>query len=256
LARRSLLERLFEPGALRVVFQPVFESGLQGRTHYVESLIRGPEDTSLANPEILFEYARKKHAALAVDRLCIATVLRAARDFVEHAPIGINVHASSLAQDPELLNFIGDNAAVCGVDPSRLVLEIVEHAPPWDVRAFRTGIAGLREIGVRIALDDIGLGHSNFLMVLECRPDYFKIDRYFVSGSHADYYRRAVLRSVAELARPFGAQVVAEGVETDADLATVRELGIGLVQGYLLARPTGALEIRDRLMGPSALPWR
>ena len=123
------------------------------------------------------------------------------------------------------------------------MIEIVEHAPPWDVTGFRNGLEGLRDIGARIALDDIGMGHANYRMILECRPDYFKIDRYFVAGSHGDFHRRAVLASVAELARPFGARVVAEGVEAPADLETVRGLGIDLAQGFLFgpALPASAL---------------
>lgn len=252
---RSLLEQVLTPGALSVVFQPVFEAQSERRVHYLESLIRGPKGTSLEAPEILFEYARRKNATVAVDCACIQAILHASRELAEGSHIGINVHASTLAQDPELLNFIGDSAAGCGIEPSRLVVEIVEHAPPWDVEAFRNGVEGLRGIGARIALDDVGLGHSNFLMILECRPDYFKIDRHFVSGCHADFYRRAVLASVAELARPFGARVVAEGVEAREELEAVRGLGIGLVQGWLLGRPCEAKQIRERLSDGAAVAW-
>jgi len=79
-------------------------------------------------------------------------------------------------------------------------------------------------------------------MILECRPDYLKVDRHFVDGCHRDFHRRAVLASVAQLARPFGARVVAEGVEEVEDLAALRRLGINLVQGYLLARPLPVAE--------------
>jgi EAL domain-containing protein (putative c-di-GMP-specific phosphodiesterase class I) len=119
----------------------------------------------------------------------------------------------------------------------------VEHAPPWDVVGFRTALERLRALGALIALDDVGLGHSNYMMILECRPDYFKVDRHFVEGCHRDFHRRAVLASVARLARPFGARVVAEGVEQPKDLAALRRLGITLVQGYLLARPAPVAEI-------------
>ena len=90
-------------------------------------------------------------------------------------------------------------------------------------------------------LDDIGLGQSNYLMMLECKPDYFKIDRHFVTECHRDFHRRAVLRSIAALALQFGSQVIAEGVETMADLETVNATGISLVQGWLFGRPRPAL---------------
>ncbi|HEX9631884.1 MAG TPA: EAL domain-containing protein [Gemmatimonadales bacterium] len=77
-------------------------------------------------------------------------------------------------------------------------------------------------------------------MILECRPDYFKIDAFLVAGAHGDYYRRAVLRSIVELAASFGGTAIAEGVESAADLRTVLSEGVRTVQGYLLARPAAA----------------
>jgi EAL domain-containing protein (putative c-di-GMP-specific phosphodiesterase class I) len=186
------------------------------------------------SPEVLFEYARRKNCSAHVDAACVRAALAEARQLPEDVRVGVNIHASTLALDPEFLNVVGDAASVNGINPTRLVLEIVEHAPPWDVAGFRNGLEGLRAIGARVALDDIGLGHSNYLMILECRPDYFKVDRHFVHGAHADFYRQAVLASVAHLARPFGAQVVAEGVERPEDLRAVRAAGIGLAQGWLL----------------------
>jgi EAL domain-containing protein (putative c-di-GMP-specific phosphodiesterase class I) len=252
-----LLERILERGALRALFQPVLAlDGACPRPHYVESLIRGPEGTNVETPEILFSYARRKNATAAVDRACIDAILIAARELPGETVLGLNVHASTLAQEPEFLNFLGDTALLCGISPHRLVIEIVEHAPPWDVTGFRNGLDGLRAIGARIALDDVGLGHANYMMILECRPDYFKVDRYFVAGSHADFHRRAVLASVAELARPFGARVVAEGVEAPEDLAAIRGLGIGLAQGFLFGPARTARDLAASLASSTPLETR
>jgi EAL domain-containing protein (putative c-di-GMP-specific phosphodiesterase class I) len=241
LSEDTLIDRLLVPGALTAAFQPVCEvrEGLP-RTDYLEALIRGPRGTSVESPNVLFEYARRKNRAAEIDAACVRTVLGAAAGLPGRFRIGLNIHASTIALDPEFLNTLGDAASVNGISPERLVVEVVEHAPPWDVEGFRNGLAGLRAIGARIALDDIGLGHSNYLMVLECRPDYFKIDRHFVRGAHTDFYRQAVLASVAQLARPFGAQVVAEGVETVQDLRAAQDAGIGLFQGWLLSAPLPA----------------
>jgi EAL domain-containing protein (putative c-di-GMP-specific phosphodiesterase class I) len=230
-----LIDRILEPGALTPAFQPVCEARDGAlRIHYLEALIRGPRGTSIESPNVLFEYARRKNRAAEVDLACVRAVLGAATALPRQVRIGINIHAATLALDPEFLNSLGDAASHFGIAPERLVVEIVEHAPPWDVAGFRNGVAGLRAIGARVALDDIGLGHSNYMMILECRPDYFKIDRYFVHDAGNDFYRKAVLASVAQLARPFGARVVAEGVETAEDLRSAREAGISLFQGWLL----------------------
>jgi EAL domain-containing protein (putative c-di-GMP-specific phosphodiesterase class I) len=230
----GLLERVLEPGSLSVRFQAVYEvTRAIPACHYIEALIRGPKGTSLESPDILFEYARKKGKEAIVDRACTGAILEAAKALPTALSLGINVHASTLALDPEYLAFLSSVAAERGIAASRLVIEIVEHAPPWDLDQFHNSLAGLRGLGARIALDDVGLGHSNYMMILECRPDYFKIDRYFVHGAKGDFYRQAVLTSVSQLARPFGARVIAEGVETTADLAATRASGIDLVQGYL-----------------------
>jgi EAL domain-containing protein (putative c-di-GMP-specific phosphodiesterase class I) len=85
---------------------------------------------------------------------------------------------------------------------------------------------------MRIALDAVGGGTSTLRMMLDCRPHYFKIDRHFVHGVHADEGKRATLEAVAHIADCVGAEVVAEGVETADELAVVREVGIELVQGW------------------------
>ena len=84
------------------------------------------------------------------------------------------------------------------------------------------------------------------MMILECMPDYLKVDRYLVAGCHRDFHRKAMLASIAQLARPFGARVVAEGVEEPADLKVLKRLGITLIQGYLFGRPVPAAEIDGR----------
>jgi EAL domain-containing protein (putative c-di-GMP-specific phosphodiesterase class I) len=246
----ALIDRLLEPGALSVVFQPVYEtSGVPGRWQYVEALVRGPRQTSAESPEILFEYARRKNREAEVDRACVRAILAEATELPPDTRLGVNVHASTLARDAEFLVFLGDEAARAGIAVERLVVEIVEHAPPWDVAGFRRALDTLRDVGAAIALDDIGLGQSNFLMILECRPHFMKIDRHFVHGARSDYYRQAVLDCVARLARSFSSRVVAEGVENEDDLHAATEAGIDLVQGYMFGRPCAAAEL-GRLRGP------
>jgi len=235
---RKLFDSIFEPGALTVRFEPVFDvSRKASEIHYLECLIRGPKGTPLEAPDRMFAEARENRRTGELDRACITSIMKAAQPLPSEAPIAINVHASTLALDADMPAFVDRLASANGIASSRLVLEVVEHEPPWDIARFREALEALRSRGVRIALDDIGLGHSNYRMILECRPDYFKVDRYFVAGCHDDVYRQAVLRSVVQLGPPFGAKVVAEGVERCDDLTTLKMLGIDLVQGWLLGRP-------------------
>jgi EAL domain-containing protein (putative c-di-GMP-specific phosphodiesterase class I) len=240
----GLLDRLLAPGALTALFQPVVTVTEQtARVHYFEAFVRGPADTNLQRPDVLFSYARRKRAAAQVDRACVRSILAAAEELPYD--VGINVHASTLASDPGFAGFLADTAWQHGLQPVQLILEIVEHAPPAHIGPFRDAVAALRDIGVRIALDDVGAGLSNYKMILDCRPTYFKLDGYVVRGAADDPFRQAVLRSIVDLARPFGAHVVAEGIESASDLAAAREAGAGLGQGFLLGRPAPAAAFVD-----------
>lgn len=232
---RSLLDRILAPGELSVVFQPIFEIQASCRSiHAIECLIRGPRGTNLESADVLLEYVRRKREETLVDRVCVETALAAARALPDAPHLCLNVHASTLGRGTDFLIALDDAAGRNGIPLSRLTVEVVEHAPPWDTVGFINAVHGLREMGVGVALDDIGLGQSNFKMILDARPDYFKIDRYIVHGAHGDRYRQAILESIVQLACTFEGRVIAEGVELQEDLDTVLDLGIDLVQGFLL----------------------
>jgi EAL domain-containing protein (putative c-di-GMP-specific phosphodiesterase class I) len=249
---KDLLDAILEPGGLTVNFQPILELRDGGRRVYgLECLTRGPKGTNLESADVLFDYVRRKREESLVDRACVKAAFENARELPGRPQLSINVHASTLGRDHEFLVFLGDVADVNAISLSEVTVEIVEHAPPWDGRSFLDALEGLRRIGVRIGLDDVGLGQSNYRMILDCRPDYFKVDRYFALGCAKDPYRQAVMQSIHELARRFGGRVVAEGVENTEDLAAIQAIGIDLVQGYLFARaaPLQTL-LESGLFGP------
>lgn len=235
-----LLSLLMQPGALRAVFQPVFDLATPNPTiHYFEGLIRGPRGTNVERPEVLFSYARRKHAEAEVDRASLATILQASRA-LPPLSIAVNVHTATLATDFGFLDFLEDLLSRTGMGPERLVLELVEHGDAWDARALLASLGSLRGLGVRIALDDFGTGLANYAMLLDCAPDYLKIDRHFIRGCSADARRQVFVDSLARLAEHIGSKAVAEGVEDAADLTAVRQAGMALAQGFLLGRPTPA----------------
>lgn len=237
----SLLDDILAPLALSTVFQPIVAfHGDRPTLHGYEALTRGPHGTHAEGANVLFEYVRLKRAEPTVDRACVLSALRAARAFPVCPTLSLNVHASTLGQDEHFGALLLDTAAMNGFEPEQLVVEIVEQSSLWNSAGFARALDGIRGAGIAVALDDFGVGHSNFQFLVDIRPDYVKIDRCFVAGCHKDPVRRAVLRSIAELARAVGATVVAEGVETPAELAVVRDAGISLVQGYLLSPPRAA----------------
>lgn len=238
MTRAATLPDLGQDGALRVAFQPIYEVRADGRrvVHSLEALVRGPRATPFESASVLFDHVRRAGQEVSVDRLCIAAIFRALVRLSSRPDVAINVHASTLGTDG-FVPFLEALAAREGVSLSRVTLEIVEHGSPCALRILKANLRRLRARKVRIALDDVGAGHSNYRMMLDCRPDIIKIDRYLVAGCHADPQRQAVLDSIARLASRLGARAVAEGVEQSEDLGTLATLGIDLVQGFLLAVP-------------------
>ena len=246
MAPRSILEHVLRPRSLRAVFQPVVDlSRRPPCVHYYEGLVRGPRGTNVERPEVLFEYARRKLAEAEVDRAAVRAVVLAARA-CRGTAVGLNVHRSTVAHDPAFVAFLDAVLAGTGIAPSSVVLELVEQGELLDVRPLLPKLDELRRLGVRIALDDFGVGQANYLMLLECRPDYVKLDRRFVHGCHRDERRQALIESLVRLAERVGARLVAEGIELESDLQHLRRLGVVLVQGFLLGPPRPMLIARRR----------
>lgn len=236
-----LLDRIVLPGGLTVVFQPVFELRPIGWNLVAfEALVRGPQDTHLRSAEVLFAYGRRKHAEAELDRACLRAILAEAVTLGAGAPLNLNVHGITLEKDRTFVPFLMALLGSVGIAPSAVTLEIVEHSASTCDEDFTATLTELRESGIRIALDDIGLGQSNYKMIVETRPDCFKIDRWLVNGCATDRYRRAVLRSLGDLAVSFGGVAVAEGIDNVDDLRTVLAEGITTVQGFLLGCPAAA----------------
>jgi EAL domain-containing protein (putative c-di-GMP-specific phosphodiesterase class I) len=236
--RRTLLHDILGPGGLSILFQPIFEIvGGQPMLFALEALARGPKDSNVEPANVLFEYVRRKGKEVEVDRACIARAIAAGAGVPGSPAISVNVHASTLERDPNLTDFLVETCSTHDMPVSRLILEIVEQQKFWDERAFFDALNDLRGLGVRIALDDIGIGYSSHRMLIEVRPELFKIDRYFITDCTSKPSSRAAIESIVLLASRLGGRVVAEGIETLADFDTVTSLGIDLVQGFYFARP-------------------
>jgi EAL domain-containing protein (putative c-di-GMP-specific phosphodiesterase class I) len=249
----SLLDVLVAPGALRPVFQPIVDvSGTTPRLHALEGLTRGPVGTELESADVLFDCVRRRGWEQLVDRICIDNALDVARAFPATTRFSLNVHLATLVGSHGFVNSLAAALDRNGVSPTRLTLEIVEHAAPCATGVLAQALDRLRSSGIQIALDDIGSGASNFRMLVDLRPDYVKIDRYIIDGINGDPYRRAVVESIVELGGRIGARVVVEGVAVPAQLTLLRSLGVKLAQGHLFACAAGASELRHHRLLRSA----
>lgn len=251
--KKSLLDTIVDPRELSVRFQPIFRiSDGDNRIQSVEALIRGPRGSLFEAAPLLFDYARRKRAEIVVDHSCLAAICAEAVNLPLGLRINVNVHAVTLGQQSGFVEAFRRLAKRHALALDRFTVEIVEHEPSADIPELPRTLAGLRDSGVRIALDDVGLGQSNYRMMLECHPEYFKLDGYFVRGLKDDSTRRAVVESVVAFSNALQGAVVAEAAESMEDITLLAQMGVEFVQCNLLCPAIGLQELLDSgLLGPS-----
>ena len=234
----SLLQEILNAGGINVFYQPIFEV-VEGKPSLfaIEALSRGPAGTNAARADVLFEYVRRKGKEVEVDRACVQAILSSTYIVARQASLTINVHASTVERDDLFTQYLVEVCHYFRVPLSNLILEIVEQQKYSDERRFFRNLDLIRSAGVRIALDDVGLGYSNHRMLIEIRPEFYKIDRYFITHCKERDNARAAIQSILLLADRLRGRVIAEGIESADDLDTVTALGIQLVQGFHLAEP-------------------
>lgn len=229
-----LRERLLRPR-----YQPVIDLS-HSRIYGHESLIRGPADTALHFPDALFAEARRRGLH---PQLELASFRAGARGFQDLAATGklfLNLSGSALIHYWTLWggDMPGRLLKDCALEPSNIIVELTEQDPLVDhLGELASAFACLREHGMRIALDDYGVGNSSLQLWSEMQPDLVKIDRYFFDGIGQDERKQSMVRAILKVAQHLGTAIVAEGIETAEDLAVVRELDIRYAQGWLLGRP-------------------
>lgn len=245
----NALGSILAQGSLHSLFQPIICLSERRILGY-EALSRGPSNSPLHSPVALFSVA--SHAGR-LSELEIACRESACRRFSEQKLPGklfLNISPESLMetahQPGRTLQLLRD----FGIPPSQVVIELTEQTPTDDFDLLQTALHHYRDMGFAIALDDLGAGYSSLRLWSELRPDYVKIDRHFIDGIHQDALKREFVGSILQIARASRAQVIAEGIELPEELAVLTEMGVDLVQGYLLCRPQEQPPQEARLMLP------
>jgi diguanylate cyclase (GGDEF)-like protein/PAS domain S-box-containing protein len=143
---------------------------------------------------------------------------------------------------------VAELLAASGVEPSRLCLEVTETALIGDVEHVVTVLEALRDVGVRLSIDDFGTGHASLTYLARFPVDQVKVDQSFVAGLGVDAGSAAIVGGVVGMAHTFDLRVVAEGVETETQLSALREMGCDAAQGYLLGVPMTQDELTHLLL--------
>jgi EAL domain-containing protein (putative c-di-GMP-specific phosphodiesterase class I) len=226
--RRSASLRLAKTigsGAFHAVFQPIVDLRT-GQTVGFEGLTRFDSGDA---PDRIFSEAADVGLGAELEAATLAAALRDAGALPAGAWLSINVSPTFLAQFTRLSELLA-------VRTRPIVLEITEHEMIDDYAPLHAVMARLGA-DVRLAVDDAGAGVANFRHLVELRPDLVKIDASLIRGANADLSRQALIVGLVHFADVSGAQVLAEGLETDAEQETVQRLGVNLGQGFLLGQP-------------------
>lgn len=219
--------------SLWMAYQPIVRAG-DGHIVAHEALVRSAEP-SLPRPGALFDAAERLRRVPEVGRVVRDSVAA----FLQGAGGGgtdvfVNLHAQDLADES-----LFSPAAALSKKAKSVVLEITERASLDGVPGIRKRIQRLRDLGFRIAVDDLGAGYAGLNTLAALEPDVAKLDMALVRGVNAEPVKRRIVGSIAALCKELGMTVVAEGVETAAERDTLVEMGCDLLQGYFFGRPSG-----------------
>jgi len=246
LAMAGRLRTAIERGDLQLHHQPQIDLGTR-QTVGVEALVRWtpPGQAHPVPPVDFIEVAERTGLIHPLTRLVLDRAATTAAAWAEQGldlRTSVNLSARNL-EDPSL---VGDLAAVLDdhrLDPQRLEVEVTETSVMLDPQAAIATLRRIHELGVRVAIDDFGTGHSSLAYLAQLPVDRLKIDRSFIRGLGEPGPQAAVVHAVTELARHLGLEVVAEGVETEAQLAALVATGCDIGQGYFWARPMPAADL-------------
>jgi EAL domain-containing protein (putative c-di-GMP-specific phosphodiesterase class I)/CheY-like chemotaxis protein len=211
--------------AFRPAFQPIVELETATVIGY-EALTRFADGTP---PDVRFREARAIGLGLELEAATLESALSAAKELPGPAWLSLNVSPALIVGHQPLQSLI-DSAT------RHVVLEVTEYAEIPDYAAFRGAVARLGD-ETELAIDDAGAGFASLRHILELRPAFIKLDRSLVADLESDPARQAMIVGLSHFARSVGSRIIAEGIETDPEVAILQSLGVTLGQGFILGRP-------------------
>jgi EAL domain-containing protein (putative c-di-GMP-specific phosphodiesterase class I) len=246
LVRIPTLDEIIGSGAMQPRFQPIVRLKDEAIVGF-ESLACFGGDSLLARPDLLFVYAERKGRVTDLELSCISGTFATAGRLAADRLLFMNLHPSVLASGERLRQMILDHASRSGIALGHVVLELTEQGALARESGVLESIDALREAGIRFAFDDVGMAYSHLPVIARVRPAYLKVSQHFGSGFEADPTRLKLVRNLLSLARDFDAELILEGIETEATADAAREIGIPLGQGFFFAHP-GSADQMLRLM--------
>jgi diguanylate cyclase len=249
----SALRGALERQEFSVHYQPLMTA--DGRTRSFEALLRWRHETlGVVTPDRFIPAAEDAGLIVPIGAWVLDEALRQiavwrAEGFADLC-VAVNVSPVQLARD-DFVRTVSETLQRHGLDGSSLELEVTERSIVRDFERTSSRLEALRWLGVSVSVDDFGAGQSSLAYLLRLPVDVLKVDRSFVAAMHASGSEARVVPAMVALAHALGLSVVAEGVETPAQLDALSQLGCERLQGYLLGRPVPAEDVRRWLEAAS-----
>jgi EAL domain-containing protein (putative c-di-GMP-specific phosphodiesterase class I)/DNA-binding response OmpR family regulator len=253
--------RVVDAEDISCVYQPIVSLGDYVVRGY-ELLARGPMESELHQPDALFEVARAESRVPELDRICRMMAARAAATLPPHCLRFINAEPINLFFHPHSDVFVREFVEATPVAlRAQTVVEITENAVIDDFAHMREVVRRLRQSGFRIAIDDAGAGYAGLQTMVEIEPDFIKLDMSLTRGIETSIVKQKLVGTLRDFCRQAFITLVAEGIETHAQLDALMALGIDYGQGFLFAHPgpphpeiTTCPPVEDRARASEAAP--
>ena len=236
-AMEADLQHAIARGELELAWQPLVQATEDRRIAGFEVLLRWRPHDGPVSPDVFIPVAEASGAIHAIGEWVLRQACTEAARWGEPLEVAVNVSPVQVQTGDAFAQMVEDALALSGLSPSRLTLEVTEGVLIRDADRVLGVLRRLKNLGIRVALDDFGTGYSSLATLRAFPFDKIKIDRSFTSGLTDNGQDAAIVRAVIGLARGLGLPVVAEGVETEAQLLVLRNERCAEVQGWLLGRP-------------------
>ncbi len=223
-------------------YQPIFSLS-SGRIHHVEALARWNDGGSLRYPAEFIPFAEESGLILPLGRWVIQTALKQLGEWeglgIADVHVSVNVSMRQL-QDLDFTDFVSGALRDCGQEGSRVIFELTESAAMIDLETTRNNLKTLREMGIQVAIDDFGTNYSTIGYLKRIPVNQIKIDRSFVQGIGLDDDLEVLTQTIIQIGHSMNLKVVAEGIETQAQMKFLKSHGCDFGQGYLFCHPRPA----------------
>ncbi len=223
---------------VQIHYQPIIEAQGDQRVFAYECLMRGIDgDGGPITPGAMFQAAESADLEFYLDRLARVAAIRDSHAQGIEENLFINFRPTAIYDPAFCLRTTVGAVEKLGLDPGRIVFEVVESEAISDHRHLRHIVDQYRRGGFRIALDDLGAGYGSLNLLKDLEPDFVKIDRELIRNVHRNAGQATIVEAMIGMARNLGTTTVGEGVEEQEEFEWLRNAGIDLVQGFYFARP-------------------